>query len=677
MKTFLKKIPVRTLRISLIVIFGLYLLVGFVIIPYGVKSKLTSTMSELYGEAVKIESVQFNPFTFSLVIENFHLPNTKGQRANDYRLSFSKLTMNLDLIPLIMKKISFSEFTLEKGKIQFEFLKGGAHNFKTLTADSSSEKKATPTGSSPWILHLENLNLSDNEFHFRDQNYEKEVYIPMGPFTLTATDLSTKLSSESVLRELKVKLANGGELSIAGKMSLTPVKLLLNFRASKFPLKYISSYLSNTTTLDIVDGNLDFLGSFHYESAKLKISGKTSAKNFELKSPEGKFLSLKEIDLEEFTYLFPEHDFKTPEIRVQGLWTSVILNSNGKLNFSEIIKPQPSVEGESGKKEKGLTYEVGKLTLIDSGIYFADLQIKPNFKTDIKSFNGDLSPIESSGEKAMAISLEGQVEDFGKFKSQGNFHKIKRDLNLNANFSNIELTTFTPYAGKFAGHEIKKGKMFLDLTYTLKGDRIQGKNQVRLDHFKLGERVESKDAPSIPMGFVVSLLQDRKGQIKFKLPVEGTTKDPKFSVGSMIRTALFNMLLNIAMSPFDFLSDLLGLNKEMKHIYFENLTDKIKLEELSKFNDLKKLLDEKDELRLEVLGTVSKKELPEKISEEEMKNLYSDEVLITIGLNRARNIQKALVEKGIPAERVFIQAAKINDDSIGPSGGILQITSAR
>jgi hypothetical protein len=54
------------------------------------------------------------------------------------------------------------------------------------------------------------------------------------------------------------------------------------------------------------------------------------------------------------------------------------------------------------------------------------------------------------------------VEEQGKFISKGFYYQNKNpmDLNLGVKFSNIEMTTFTPYSGYFAGYEIKKGKLF-------------------------------------------------------------------------------------------------------------------------------------------------------------------------------------------------------------------------
>ena len=231
------------------------------------------------------------------------------------------------------------------------------------------------------------------------------------------------------------------------------------------------------------------------------------------------------------------------------------------------------------------------------------------------------------------------------------------------------MTTFTPYSGYFAGYEIKKGKLFLDLNYTLKNDRILGNNVVRLDNFTLGEKVKSKNSTIWPLKFALALLKDRKGQIKFSLPVEGNTSAPKFSYSSAIKTALYNMLINIVTAPFDFLASMFGGGKDIKLIEFEKMTTQLKAENEIKIDQLAKLLEERPDVKLEILGTCAEKEF---FSADDTEVPYIEEITYKeCGIKRAKYIQNLLVEKNINAERLFVLAGKKNDDSIGLPGAIL------
>ena len=61
--------------------------------------------------------------------------------------------------------------------------------------------------------------------------------------------------------------------------------------------------------------------------------------------------------------------------------------------------------------------------------------------------------------------------------------------------------------------------------------KLKGENQIVIDNLKLGERVESKDATSLPLDLAIALLSDSKGVIDLGLPVQGSLDDPQFSMG--------------------------------------------------------------------------------------------------------------------------------------------------
>ncbi len=62
----------------------------------------------------------------------------------------------------------------------------------------------------------------------------------------------------------------------------------------------------------------------------------------------------------------------------------------------------------------------------------------------------------------------------------------------------------------------------------------------------------------LPLGLAVALLKDRNGVIDLEVPVTGDLGHPEFNYGSVIRTALGNIIRNIVTAPFRFLSSLVG-----------------------------------------------------------------------------------------------------------------------
>jgi hypothetical protein len=66
-------------------------------------------------------------------------------------------------------------------------------------------------------------------------------------------------------------------------------------------------------------------------------------------------------------------------------------------------------------------------------------------------------------------------------------------------FHNIELSTFNPYSGKFAGYNIAKGKLTTDLHYKVNGRKLDAQHHIVVDQLEFGEKTESKQAVSLPI----------------------------------------------------------------------------------------------------------------------------------------------------------------------------------
>jgi len=86
MKLLTKKIP-RIIFWTLVSIFLLYTIAGFFIVPMIIKSEALDYIKEEFQRDTEIESVSFNPFTFSLSVEGFKLYE---KEKSDVFISFQK-----------------------------------------------------------------------------------------------------------------------------------------------------------------------------------------------------------------------------------------------------------------------------------------------------------------------------------------------------------------------------------------------------------------------------------------------------------------------------------------------------------------------------------------------------------------------------------------------------------
>ena len=127
-------------------------------------------------------------------------------------------------------------------------------------------------------------------------------------------------------------------------------------------------------------------------------------------------------------------------------------------------------------------------------------------------------------------------------------------LDLAASARGVELTRLTPYAAKYAGYPITKGKLSVDVKYHVENGKLEAQNKLFLEQLTFGDKVDSPDATKLPVLLAVALLRNSRGEIDLNLPVSGSLSDPEFSVGGVILRALVNLLTKAVTAPFSLLA---------------------------------------------------------------------------------------------------------------------------
>ena len=82
----------------------------------------------------------------------------------------------------------------------------------------------------------------------------------------------------------------------------------------------------------------------------------------------------------------------------------------------------------------------------------------------------------------------------------------------------VDLLPASPYAGRFLGYRLSRGKLDLHISYTVSTNQLKAQNLLDLEHFTLGEKVDSPDATHLPVRLAVALLKDRNGKIELDVP---------------------------------------------------------------------------------------------------------------------------------------------------------------
>jgi uncharacterized protein involved in outer membrane biogenesis len=546
--------------------------------------------------------------------------------------------------------------TAQKGKILIKRDEQGRINLAEAFSADGKTQKTVPNGKtdkppdkpdtpepqpeSPWSVTLNAFEAAGFDISFKDMSLADDVNIELSDISMKAEAFRNSGKEKGKLNT-RMTWGKTGKIEMSGDVAPLGQTAGLDINLEKIDIRTLQPYFGDAVKILVTDGNINLKGKLSMDMQQksgkfLHFAGETSVAGFsslDKKTKQDFFncnsLYLTGLDIS----LFPV-EINAEEISLTDFYSKIMVSESGELNVSSIfesdapqeIKSVPESEASGPASQKpGINIE--KITLQGGNINFSDYLTKPNYKADMKEIAGSLTGLSSKEESRAKLHLQGLHGTSSPLEILGTINPLaeKKFAEINVSFKDIELSNFTPYASKYLGYKIEKGKLILDLKYLIDGNVLKSENRARFDNFELGEKVDSEHATSLPIGLAVSLLKNRAGQIDLDLPVEGRLDDPEFRLGAIILKMMGNMILKVITSPFSILGSLFGGGEELSFVEFEFGEGRIKESEHEKIDKLAEILKEKPSIKIEIQGIYNPIRDAEGIREKRFEGLLKEE----------------------------------------------------
>lgn len=504
---------------------------------------------------------------------------------------------------------------------------------------------AADTAGKPWQVILRDVQLRDYQVHLADRVPEQDVALDLGPLNLDLHDFDSLGTSPFSLK-LDTGLGNQGQLQAEGQVQLSPTTASLKVASRDIDLRLAQAYLSPFVRIELRSG---LLGSdLEVElggTEPLAFSVGGSARVTQLHSldtlKERDFVRWQQLDLDGISY---QHGTRLniDQVRLEQPYARFIINEDLTTNVNELLiarpseplagtpatgTPQPTTEPAPGEPAgQALAIRIGEVSINDGSANFADFSLTPNFATAIQQLNGRIGTLDSSSQKPASVEIAGKVDRYAPVSIKGSltpFDPLER-LDITTQFKQVELTTLTPYSGKFAGYRIRKGRLNLDLHYRIVKGQLQAENSVVVEQLQLGEKVDSPNAVDLPVRLAVALLKDPEGKIAIQLPVQGDLNNPEFSVMPIVWQTLRNLVLRAAQAPFKFIGGLVsgGADMDLSNVPFAAGSAELDSSAQAALDTLASALKERPALRLEVEGMSAQSSDGPPLAEQRLQREY-------------------------------------------------------
>ncbi|MFI7800112.1 AsmA family protein [Pseudomonas sp. DD1] len=483
-------------------------------------------------------------------------------------------------------------------------------------ADSPKPESTAP--SKPWQVLLKDVQLRNYQVHLADRQVKPAVALELGPLNVDVQDFDSLNQSPFTLK-IDSGLGKQGKIQASGQVNLNPVSAKLKVDTKDIDLRVAQSYISPFIRLELRSGmlgsNLD-VNLKSTEPLALQITGRAQVDQLHtldtLKTRD--FLKWQRLVVEGLNYQHG-NSLSIDKINLLQPYARFMINDDRTTNVDDLLIPQPADSGakstakSSASNEKPLGIRIGQIAINDGSANFADFSLTPNFATAIQQLNGQIGTIDSRQAKPASVDIKGKVDRYAPVTIKGSVNPFDpmAALDIATSFKRVELTTLTPYSGKFAGFRIRKGRLNLDLHYVITKGQLKAENKVVVEQLQLGEKVDSADAVDLPIRLAIALLKDTDGKISIELPVTGDLNNPQFSVMPIVWQTLRNLVVRAATAPFKFIGGLVtgGGSEDLGNVSFAAGSSALSKDAESALNSLAKALKKRPALRLEIEGTAA------------------------------------------------------------------------
>lgn len=616
----------------------------------------------------------------NLVLDNFILERKdNNEKLADFRsFDLKGIRLNTKTKDVTVEKVALNNLEVNAKKERDK-----TYNFDGLVEAKESNVTKTSvsqdlnrTKEKPYRVKLNSFEVNTAKVNFDDKSVAKGTKTVIDEINLALKDIDSKENSW-LNYTLSLRVNSKGAVTSKGEIKHTPLEQKGTFELNKLSLKELTPYIQEAAFLKVSDGYLSLKSKTSYKQKNEKpyatVNGNLTVESFFLHDSRDNstIASFIKANLKSFSFKTAPNSLYINEILLDSFYLDAQIDKDKSMNLAKLMKEKEPQDKKEVKKssepkkadDEKFTFKLLALKVSKGSANFADYSLPIDFKTHIHDLNGNVYAISNNKGEVSYVDIDGAVDEYGSAKLQGSVETsdFKSFTDINFNFRNLSLDSFSGYSAQFAGYKIEKGKLFLDLGYKIHDSQMLGKNSLIIKNIELGDEIEDENITKLPLGFAVALLEDSEGVIDINMPVEGNLNKPDFKYGAMILKTFVNLIVKAVTAPFRFLGEAMGIDGEdLKFAEFEASEFALLPPEREKLDNVAQMLLKKPKLSLGVIGGYdalkdkkaiqAKKVTQEILKKSDNKNIVTIRILENIcsefvGKDRPKALKEELEKK--------------------------------
>jgi uncharacterized protein involved in outer membrane biogenesis len=198
--------------------------------------------------------------------------------------------------------------------------------------------------------------------------------------------------------------------------------------------------------------------------------------------------------------------------------------------------------------------DIATVSLEKASARFVDHTTEPAYAEELSDVELSLRGVTTAPGQRVTFRLGGAMPGGATFKAEGEFLTGDRPrVDVKVELRDVVLPRVNPYLEKYTSWTATRGSLTATAAYTLDGTEISARHDVTvkgLEVARAGGADEVERRLGLPLGFLVSLMKDARGEIKLSVPVAGDLSSREFDFTDAVWSAVKSLTVRVLALPF-------------------------------------------------------------------------------------------------------------------------------
>ncbi len=509
LSSFFQSRKARTITIIVLVVFVLYSVTGFFLLPRYIKHVAAAKLSDQLGRRVSIQSVRLNPYSLAATIKDFEIKEADGSTTF---LSFRRLHINAKINSIFKGGPVLSEVKLEKPYVRLVRTGENAYNFSDIADKIRAGRPAAvqEKPEKPFFFSLNRIQLIDGLIEFDDRPAATKHRI--AEINISIPFISNLPSYvESFVQPSLRAVVNGAPVNIGGSTKVFSDSLETTFDIAfkDIDIPHYLAYLPAQLNVKVTSGRLDVSMKASYRQYPNRpplvvLAGETRVRDLGvgLKDGRGEFLKVPILSIKDISFDLDKRKAEIGAIATAKGSLEVARSAKGRMNVSSLVvapaEASPPAARKSAPSSPAWTVSLKALDVDGYRVRISDQGLSMPFEITIDDITCKARNISTEKDAKGTVALSMQVGRQGTASFTGDLALSPPAAELALSLKTIPLKPMQPFLAERARVILAAGMLNVNGTLTARQSENRGletafRGSLRVSKLSLLDKANAED----------------------------------------------------------------------------------------------------------------------------------------------------------------------------------------